>query len=58
MQDMKAKLDKLLADAEDCELISNLADDLTKRATFRRLAEQFRAMAEELKTAMATGAGN
>jgi hypothetical protein len=53
MEELKARLEKLLADAEDCELISRLADDIAKRATFRRLAEQFRAMAEEVKATIA-----
>lgn len=53
MDDLKTRLDKLLADAEDCELIGRLANDIAKRATFRRLAEQFRAMAEELKATIA-----
>ena len=49
MQDMQATLEKLLTDAEDCELISKLATDLGKRATYGKLAAQFRAMAEELQ---------
>ena len=53
MKDLQAKLEKLLADAEDCDLIGKLAADPTKRATFRRLAMQTRAMAEELRQAMA-----
>jgi len=53
MDELKARLEKLLADAEDCELIGRLAEDVAKRATFRRLAEQFRAMAEEVKATIA-----
>jgi hypothetical protein len=53
MKDLEAKLEKLLADAEDCDLISKLATDVTKRATFRRLAMQTRAMAEEVRQAIA-----
>lgn len=53
MQDLKARLEKLLTDAADCELIGSLATDTAKRATFRRLAEQFRIMAEELKAEIA-----
>lgn len=53
MQDLKDRLDKLLADAADCELIGNLAHDISKRATFRRLAEQFHAMADEVRAEIA-----
>ena len=53
MQDLKARLEKLMADAAECELICNLATDTAKRATFRRLAEQFRSMADEIKAEIA-----
>jgi hypothetical protein len=53
MKDLHDELNKLLADAEDCDLIANLATDLAKRATFRRLAAQFREMAEQLKADIA-----
>jgi hypothetical protein len=49
MQDYKHRIDKLVADAAECELIGSLAGDATKRATFRRLAEQFRITAGQLK---------
>ena len=53
MKDLEAKLDQLLAEAHDCDLIGNLATDTAKRATFRRMAAQFREMAEELKADIA-----
>jgi hypothetical protein len=49
MQDFKARLEKLYADAAECDLIGNLATDASKRASFRRMAEQDRTMAAELK---------
>jgi hypothetical protein len=52
-QDLKARLEKLMADAADCDLIASLAADLKKRATFRRIAEQFRTMAAELRREIA-----
>ena len=58
MEDLEAALAKLLADAEDCDLIGNLANDLSKRATFRRLAAHHRQMAEELKSAIARSRPN
>ncbi len=39
MQDMKAHLEKLRADAAECALIRDLATDPQKRALFTRLAE-------------------
>ena len=55
MQDLKDRREKLLAEATDCELIGNLATDDAKRATFRRLAQQFRTIAEQLKADMDQG---
>jgi len=49
MLDLKTKIERLIADADDCELISRLATDVSKRASFRRLAEQYRKMAKQLQ---------
>ena len=49
MKDLKAELEKLLINAEDCELIARLATDSDKRETFSRIAKQLRGMADELK---------
>jgi hypothetical protein len=57
MQDLKDRLEKMMADAADCELIGSLATDTAKRAMFRRLAEKFRGMAEELKAEIARREG-
>ena len=53
MKDLQAELEKLLVNAEDCELIARLATDISKRETFRRIALQLRAMAAELKADIA-----
>jgi hypothetical protein len=53
MKDLHAKLEQLVAEAQDCDLISNLATDQARQATFRRMAEQFRKMAEELRADIA-----
>ena len=53
MKDLQTKLEQLLAEAHDCDLIGNLATDQAKRATFRRMAAQFRKMAEELRADIA-----
>src|SRR5688572_3719379 len=52
-QDLQARLDKLLADAADCEIICNLATDVRKRASFARLASEYKAMAEALRAEIA-----
>jgi hypothetical protein len=57
MQEMKQKLDRLLAEAEDCELIGRLATDAEKRAYFRKLGSQLRAMAEDIRATMAARSG-
>src|SRR5689334_23345462 len=56
MQDFKSRYEKLLTDAADCELIGGLAVDQTKRASFRRLAEQLHDIAAQLKADMDGGA--
>jgi hypothetical protein len=53
MKDLKAELEKLLTNAEDCELIARLATDLTKRDTFSKISKQLREMAAELQAEIA-----
>lgn len=53
MKDLRAKLESLLAEAAECELIANLATDPDKRTTFTRLARQYRTMVEELRADIA-----
>jgi putative N-acetylmannosamine-6-phosphate epimerase len=48
MKDLNSELEKLLLNAEDCELIARLATDRAKRETFSRIAKQLREMAGEL----------
>ena len=54
MQDLKAKLEKLLTEAEDCELIGRLATDIHKRELFLRLAVDLRGMARDIEAMIAT----
>jgi len=54
MGDMQTRLTKLLDDASDCDLISNLATDQRKRATFRRMARELREVAARLRADIAT----
>jgi hypothetical protein len=53
MQDLKSKLDKLLCDAVDCEMIGNLATDEAKRDLFRKLACDLRLMARDIEALIA-----
>lgn len=48
MQDHHEKLEKLLLEAEDCELIAKMAVDIKKRAFFAKLAVDLRAMARDI----------
>jgi hypothetical protein len=50
LPDLKLKLDRLFSDAADCQLIGDLASDPAKRAEYRRRAELFRALAEQVRT--------
>jgi hypothetical protein len=54
MPDLKAKLEKLLTEAEDCELIGRLATDVHKRELFFRLAVDLRGMARDIGELIAT----
>jgi hypothetical protein len=49
MPDLKIKLDNLLSDAIDCQMIGNLATEPTTRAEYRQRAEQFRTLAEQVR---------
>ena len=52
MQDLHAKLEKLLLEAEDCELIAGLATDIKKRVFFANLAVQLRTLAHDVDEAI------
>ena len=53
MQDMKAHLEKLRADAAECALVRDLATDQEKRALFTRLADHLSALASEVEAEIA-----
>jgi len=52
MHDMKAHLEKVRVEAEECELISRLATSPTKKALFAKLAAHHRALADEIERAI------
>lgn len=49
MKDLREKLEKLLTEAEDCELIAKLATDIKKRELFAKLATDLRGMARDIE---------
>ena len=53
MEDLQARLKKLLIDAEDCALIGKLATDTRKRELFNRLATDLRRMAFDVQAMIA-----
>jgi hypothetical protein len=52
MQNMKAHLEKLLTDAEECALISKLATDMRKRELFANLAAHLKVLADQVQAAI------
>jgi hypothetical protein len=52
MKDMRAHLEKLRADAAECQLISDLATYSLKRQLFAKLAEHHRTLALEVERAL------
>jgi hypothetical protein len=53
MKDMQTHRDKLLAEAAECKLISDLATDKVKRDLFEKLAEHYKVLAAEVERAIA-----
>ena len=53
MEDLQARLEKLLTDADDCALIGKLATDVRKRDLFNRLATDLRGMASDVQAMIA-----
>ena len=60
MEDLKAKLEKPLVEAEDRDLIASLASDATKRETFKKPSSQLRKAASDIDEVIArkTAAGD
>jgi hypothetical protein len=53
MDDLNAKLEKLLSEAEDCDFIGGMATDMKKRLLFRKLAADLRSMARDIEALLA-----
>ena len=54
MEDLSKRLEKLLVEAEDCELIGRLATDPHKRDLFKKLAVDLRRMARDVQAVIST----
>lgn len=54
MQDTRAYLEKLRADAAECALIGELATDVNKRELFARLSQHLTVLASEVEQAIAS----
>ena len=54
MKDMQAHLEKLRVEAEECELISRLATNPTKKELFAKLAAHHRMLGDEVERTMKT----
>ncbi len=54
MNELRARLEKLQADAEDCAHIRDLATDPEKRELFARLARHLTRLAQEMESAIDT----
>ncbi len=52
MKDMRAHHERLLKDAAECRLISDLATDRDKQELFANLAEHYRRLATEVERAI------
>jgi hypothetical protein len=50
---LRIKLEKLLVEAEDCDLIGKLATDTQKRELFKKLANGLRSMARDIEAKIA-----
>jgi hypothetical protein len=53
MEDMQKHLERLRNEAEECELISRLSGNKTKRELFSKLAAHHRVLAQEVERAIA-----
>jgi hypothetical protein len=49
VEDLEARLEKLLTDAEDCAFIAKRTTDGEKRDLFNRLATDLRSMASDIQ---------
>lgn len=53
MKDFQNRFESLTREAAECDLIAKLATDAGKAAQFRKLAEQYRSMADDMREIIA-----
>jgi hypothetical protein len=54
MIDFEAKLERFETLAAECDLISKLSGDKTKRELYLRLGQHYRELADDMRTVIAT----
>jgi hypothetical protein len=54
MTDFEAKLERFETLAAECDLISKLSADRTKRELYLRLSQHYRELADDMRTVIAT----
>ena len=54
MTDFEAKLERFETLAAECDLISKLSADRTKREQYLRLGQHYRELADDMRTVIAT----
>lgn len=57
MQELQVHLEKLLRDAAECKLISDLSTDRDKQGLFARMAEHYEMLAAEIERTIAERLG-
>ena len=57
MEELKAKLEKPISDAAECDLIASLAVEKDKREIFRSLGAQYRSLADAVRNTIAERTG-
>jgi hypothetical protein len=55
MENLKAKVEQLIADAGECDLLAGLATENDKREIFSNVANQCRSMADAIRRTIAHG---
>lgn len=53
MKDLQARVEKLLTEAAECDVVAGLATEVKERELFERLARDYRETAAEVKKIVA-----
>ena len=52
MKDIQERIERIVKEAAECDMIAKLATDPEKRALFKRLADRYQEMLDDLKVAV------